>query len=355
MKGLSFFNKLIFLVNSLSLLLLLLSYVSPYVNPNIFWPISFLGLLFPILFIINFFFLTYWFVRMKRQVWANIIILLIGVQYINAYIGTHPKKETSSPTIKILSYNVRIFNAYKWIPELKKETIFNYLRKETVDILCLQEFYAPDTIPDLNYTHQHIGAQSKKSQLHMAIYSRYEQKKRGTVSIYGERMNNTCIFSDIIIDNDTFKEHSIVRVYNIHLASNWFDNSNYDFIINPAMNKEAIKEGILDIANRLKNSFKKRAIEVDAIKKHMNKSPYPIIVCGDFNDTPVSYAYQNIKGDLLDSFSTCAKGIGSSFVKIPGLRIDYILHDKIFKSVNYQKQNEVLSDHYPISCEIKIQ
>ena len=108
MKGLSIFNKIIFIVNSFCLLLLLLSYTSPYINPNIFWPISFLGLIFPILFIINLFFLFYWFINLKKQVWANIIVLLIGIQHIGNYIGTQPKKTTNSGTIKVLSYNVRI-------------------------------------------------------------------------------------------------------------------------------------------------------------------------------------------------------------------------------------------------------
>ena len=83
-------------------------------------------------------------------------------------------------------------------------------------------------------------------------------------------------------------------------------------------------------------------------------SPYPIILCGDFNDTPLSYAYHKIKGDLVDSFSYSGKGIGESFVRIPGLRIDYIMHDKSFKSYNYKKKEEILSDHYAISCDIKL-
>ena len=81
---------------------------------------------------------------------------------------------------------------------------------------------------------------------------------------------------------------------------------------------------------------------------------YPIIVCGDFNDTPLSYAYNSIKGSLSDAFCKSGKGIGDSFVKIPALRIDYILHDNKLKSSNYQKHKEVLSDHYAVSCEIEI-
>ena len=84
----------------------------------------------------------------------------------------------------------------------------------------------------------------------------------------------------------------------------------------------------------------------------MATSPYSLIVCGDFNDTPLSYAYHSIKGDLVDAFNLSGKGIGTSFVKIPALRIDYILHDAAFKSTNYQKYNQILSDHYAVSCEI---
>ena len=120
------------------------------------------------------------------------------------------------------------------------------------------------------------------------------------------------------------------------------------------MEKENIKKGIISIIRRMRVSYQKRAVEVLTIKEHMNNSPYPIIVCGDFNDTPLSYAYQKIKGDLIDSFSSCGKGFGESYVKIPGLRIDYIMHDKSFKSFNYRKQDNVLSDHYAISCEIKL-
>ena len=152
--------------------------------------------------------------------------------------------------------------------------------------------------------------------------------------------------SDIIINKDT------IRVYNIHLASNWFNNSDYLFLKNP-INKK-MKKGITGIINRMKESYKKRAIEVKAIKEHIAISPYPLIVCGDFNDTPLSYAYHSIKGNLIDAFSNSGKGIGNSFVNIPALRIDYILYENKFNSTNYQKHNQVLSDHYAISCEIII-
>ena len=277
--------------------------------------------------------------------WANIIILIIGIGNISNYLGTSPHRTSSKENLKILTYNVRLFNKYDW---LKKENvqkeIFDFLKKENADILCIQEFYTSNKIPDLNYDYRHIGLQNKRSQWHMAIYSKYPQIKKETVSIKGELMNNTCIFSEMIVKEDT------IRVYNIHLASNWFNNSDYSFIKNPQ--KEKIKEGVLGIIKRMKNSYKKRAEEVDVIKAHIASCPYPVIVCGDFNDTPLSYAYNSIKGNLHDAFSFSGHGIGTSFVKIPALRIDYILYDAKFTSTNYKQHNKILSDHYAVSCEI---
>ena len=346
MRGLSLINKSLYLINSISLLTLLLSYLSPYISPTFFWPISFFGLVFPILYLVNLTFFVYWLIGFKKPIWVNLIILLIGIGNISNYFGTSPNSNSSEENTKILSYNVRLFNRYGWIPkENVRENIFAFFTEEDADILCIQEFYTPNEIPDLNYPYRHIGLQNKKSQWHMAIYSKYPQIKKKTVSIKGERMNNTCIYSDMIINEDT------IRVYNIHLASNWFKNSDYLFIQNPQ--KEKIKEGLKGIASRLKNSFIKRAEEVAVIKEHIKTSPYPIILCGDFNDTPLSFAYNSIKGDLVDAFTVCGKGIGDSFVKIPALRIDYIFHDNQLKSSNYKKHKKVLSDHYAVSCDIR--
>jgi endonuclease/exonuclease/phosphatase family metal-dependent hydrolase len=345
MKGLSLINKMLYFLNSISLLLLLFSYLSPYISPVLFWPIAFIGLIFPVLYIINILFLIYWCNGFKKPIWANLIILLIGIGNISSFFGTSPNSSSSNENIKVLTYNVRLFNKYNWLKETNiKNEIFNFFRKENADILCIQEFYTPDEIPNLNYTDRHIGVQSKKSKWHMAIYSNYPQIKKETVSINGERMNNTCIYSDILIKKDT------IRVYNIHLASNWFNSSDYSFIQNPK--KAKFKEGVLGITERMINSYKKRALEVDVIKKHMRRSPFPLIVCGDFNDTPLSYAYHSILGNLVDAFSISGKGLGVSFIKIPALRIDYILHDAELESTNYTIYNQILSDHYAVSCEI---
>ena len=348
MKGLSIINKFLYLVNSICLLLLIFSYLSPFISPTFLWTISFFGLLFPVFYLINSLFLIYWMIGFKKQIWANIIILLIGIQYLGLFFGTQPATTETTDSIKVLSYNVRLFNRYEWLPnpDVKSE-IFDFFNTEKADILCIQEFYAADEIPNLNYKYSHIGIQNKKGQPHIAIYSNYPRIIDTTTgNITGKSMNNTWIYSDMIIHSDT------IRVYNVHLASNWFKNSDYSFLQNPQ--KEKLKEGLNGIVKRMKSSYKKRAEEAQAINEHMQKSPFPIILCGDFNDTPLSYAYNTITSNLNDSYSQSGKGIGRSFIKIPALRIDYILYAKKFSSFNYEQHKQELSDHYAISTELSI-
>jgi hypothetical protein len=93
MKKLSIINKFLFLLNSISLFLLVISYLSKFINPNAFLPISFIGLLYPILYLINILFLIYWLIGLKRQIWPNIIILLFGISSIGSFIGLNSKKK----------------------------------------------------------------------------------------------------------------------------------------------------------------------------------------------------------------------------------------------------------------------
>ena len=110
---------------------------------------------------------------------------------------------------------------------------------------------------------------------------------------------------------------------------------------------------MLSIARRLKRSFKKRAFQVGVIKEHMEKSPYPIVVCGDFNDTPNSFSYQKIFRGLSDSFLQKGNGFGSTFIgNIPFLRIDYILHSPDLTIQSFTTHKAKLSDHKAIESSL---
>ena len=154
MIGLSLINRLLFLINSFLLIGQLISYLAPFVDPNIFWPIAFFGLLFPIFFLLNLFFLVFWLVQMKRPFWANLIILMIGLNPIGKIIGNAESEIKTEVTnsFSIMSYNVRLFNAYNWIQDREvKEKIFDLFKDRNVDILCIQEFYAPEKLPEIDF------------------------------------------------------------------------------------------------------------------------------------------------------------------------------------------------------------
>lgn len=336
----------LFFFNSLILLSLFSSLLSPFVNPNTFWPISFFGLFFPVILCLCILFSIYWFLYNKKYIWINLVLILASIPYGSRYFAVNLEKSTQEG-INVMSYNVRLFNKWKWINEdgIKEKTV-QFINNQDLDILCIQEYYNPDKDLKLDFEFSHIGLQKRKEDWHMAIYSKYPQIQKQTVNIDGARMNNSCIFSDIVIERDT------IRVYNIHLASNFFQRRDLDYII--STEKEKVKNGIVGIGKKLKYSFERRGREVDQIKKHMDKSPYPIIICGDFNDTAVSYAYQKLGENKKDAFLESGKGIGASFSKIPTLRIDYILLDKQLKSNSFTTHQEDFSDHRAISSIIKL-
>ena len=339
-----FLHHIVFFINSIVLLGLVSSLISPFINPNTFWPISFFGLFFPVIVLSIFLLSIFWFFSNKKFLWINLVILLITTPFLSRYFAVNPETLTDEG-INIMSYNVRQFNKWNWI-DVKNvdEKIIDFVNEEKVDVFCIQEYYNPRADLNFNFEYSHIGLQKSTKDWHMAIYSNYPQINKSTVSIDGERMNNTCIFSDIIIKDDT------IRVYNIHLASNFFNRKDFNNLISPKTEK--VKDGILGISKKLKYSFSRRGKEVEKIKKHMNNSPYPIIICGDFNDTPVSYAYRELSENKKDAFIESGNGIGATFTKIPSLRIDYIFYDEKFNSSQFNTHQEELSDHRAISSKI---
>ena len=280
--------------------------------------------------------------------WINLVFIIISSPYLSRYIAVNNDNKTEEG-IHIMSYNVRLFNKWGWIKEKNIDRkIIEFVNNKKVDIFCIQEYYNPSSDLNLNFKYSHIGLQKNSDNWHMAIYSNYPQINKNTVNIDGERMNNTCIFSDILIDKDT------IRIYNIHLASNFFQRRDFEFITSLELEQEKIKNGILGITKRLRISFKNRGKEVDQIKEHMLNSPHPIIICGDFNDTPVSYAYRELIKNKKDAFIESGNGIGATFTKIPSLRIDYIFYDEKFNSSQFNTHQEEFSDHRAISCKIKL-
>ena len=338
MKRLNLIDKLLYLVNSVFMFIMILSYLSPYVNPKIFWPISFFGLAYPILLIILLIFFIYWVFRLKRPLWANLLIIVLGINHLSNHIGTK-NIEYSSDNISILSYNTRMLNKYNWINQKDIDLkIFELIKKYNPEIACFQEF---DNSKKLEAKYRYIKDNFLTISKFPIINTKYLQdKEKNTI---GTQV-------DILITDDTIGFNDTVSILNVHLASNWFEDEEYEMI-----NKMEIdKKGFSEIISKMKDSYILRSSQAVYLNNYIKAMEHKKIICADLNDTPLSYTYRLITKNLYDSFKESGKGLGISYTKIPLLRIDYILYDEGFVSINYNKDNARYSDHYPIITKLRV-
>jgi endonuclease/exonuclease/phosphatase family metal-dependent hydrolase len=248
---------------------------------------------------------------------------------------------------------------YNWIkPENTSDKIIDFLKKETPEIICLQEFYTKykgkiseqsinRRLGDSIYLHiSYTVRKPKVSNFGIATFTKYPIVHKGEIVF--KNSFNQCIFTDIRIFDDT------VRIYNVHLQSYRFLKQDYKTIDSLRFRySDRQMKGLKGIYSRVKTTFQKRAIQADTIALHIKNSPHPVIVCGDFNDSPISYAYQKMSQGLKDAFIESGSGIGNTyFWKFPFYRIDYVLYDKNFKAFHYISPKTNFSDHYPVICNL---
>jgi endonuclease/exonuclease/phosphatase family metal-dependent hydrolase len=266
--------------------------------------------------------------------------------------------------VKVMSYNVQILGLYS--ESNNREKIIQFLKEERPDITCLQEYCQTNSLKNSFVTAHQIkeALDVKNYSLHtplsrnnylfgMAIFTKYPIIHQGTIA-FKDAKTNHAMFVDIKIKTDT------VRVYNVHFQSIHFGAEDYLFAqqaaSNTEMSNEKWKEHSIRILKKIKAGFAKRSAQVDTIVNHINSSPYRVIVCGDFNDTPWSYTYKQIRNLLEDAFVESGKGFGYSMVinKFLSFRIDYIFHDKSFQSYGFTTGNIHASDHYPVYTYLEI-
>lgn len=368
-KRISFLTGLFLLLNGLAVLLLLMSYISAYINPKNFSIIAFFGLGYPIILAINLLFIVFWFFVKVRYIFISILFILLGCNHLGRLVQFNSSAEITANTsqIKILSYNIQNFvkentSTTKYIQDFENQReITNFIAEQEADIICLQEVLYdkenfeqfPDQIGEkFNCQHSYYKNYypNKKNKIDaLVIFTHYHIINKG----YFEYLDKTIgIYCDILMENDT------VRLYNLHLASIHFRREEYDFIsdITKQQNQEEFKANTLKVISKMNTAFIKRGYQTNILTAHISKSPYPVIICGDFNDTPSSYAYRKISENLKDAFVESGKGFGITYAgkNFPAFRIDYIFHDNRFESVNFRKHKIPYSDHYPISCSLMI-
>lgn len=330
------------------------------VSPDKFLLPSYFGLAFPAIVLVVLGFLLFWIARLKWYFLLSLISLFLCYDSIAETFPFNSEKEDSAKSIKIMSYNVHLFDFYT--PKSKNK-VLKYIAESDADIICLQEFgystnkekefLKKDEILEMlqvKYPYHHINIKSLEANrtFGVATFSKFPIKKK--LFIKYESKFNSSIISEIKIWG------SHVKIFNCHLESNKLTENDKTLIkeLKNNFDNSKVNEAVEHLSRKLGPSYRMRAKQAELIAAEIKKSEYPILLCGDFNDVPVSYAYNTIKGEKLsDAFSECGYGYGHTFnEKLFRFRIDHIMHSDEFRAYDFFIDHETYSDHYPISCRI---
>jgi endonuclease/exonuclease/phosphatase family metal-dependent hydrolase len=348
--------------NILLISVTLLTYVVPYINPNFAGWFSILGLFYPVLLVFNIGFLVFWLYRRQfTLVIATSLCILLGWNYLSSTFGVNyfaPLSTDSKNELNIMTYNIRNFRTTgKWDKQVKVEKIEKTLLAVDTylpDIFCGQEFNYPIKADWYNASVlKHFGENPHiaTNKYGLTIISKFPIINNESVKVLEtDKRNLRCLFADIQINNNL-----IVRVYNVHLESNKVTDQTESIELDTeTLQEKSTWKTIYRVFSSIKNNQKLRANQMNNIIKHIQGSPYHVIVCGDFNDTPLSYTYRKAHSLLQDNFVEKGKGIGTTYNgNIPFLKIDYILSDRRFNVLEtkiLRRYNE--SDHFPTISKI---
>jgi len=365
-------TKHFFIVTNITVAILFLLGSYGYLfTPSTFWPVGFLTLTAFYFFLILVAFIFFWLFIKPVRVFISIVAILMAYKPLGNIIpyrvsGSFDKPKAAN-ALRIMTWNVAQFNIMedKQHPEVKRQML-NTINEYEPDIACFQEMVAEDStiknhghvdefLEKLNYKNYFYSYNVKEdfwgyAHFGIIIFSKYPIINKQTVGFYPNDYNSIFQYIDIVKGEDT------IRIFNIHLQSLRFSKENLKYIDKPTVDDEdkALKES-KNIIAKFKKGFLKRQIQADRIRAEINKSPYPVMVTGDFNDVPNSYAYHSIGGGMKNAFVEKGNGLGRTFSGIsPVLRIDNIFVDNRMDVLQFTLVKKKLSDHFPIIADVEM-
>ena len=333
---------------------LLVSYLAVVISPVDFTLPAFFGLAYPYLLLINIILVIIWAMLLRFEAFISVVVVAIGFTHFSNYIKLTRPSGDKSNTFKVLSYNVRLFNYFENNHGvISEKKVIEFIKAQKPDIICLQEFFISgypaveealmiDALGGKYYSHMKVSGRGKTRYYGIVTFSKFPIVRRGEIIHPGS--SSLSIYTDVLIQKDTF------RIYNNHLQSFRLRRMERSFIeeLTVSDDKETMNE-VKNLSVSLKKGFVERALQAQLVKDNINKSPFPVIVLGDFNDTPVSYAYRKIRKGLNDSFLNSGYGAGFTYMgNYPRNRIDYILYDDALINSYFEIIKVKYSDHYPI-------
>lgn len=363
-----FFSKINVALTIALILATLMCYSAAFVNPDRF-PLSGLaGMAYPFVLVIDVVYMLLLAFLKKYSAFIMLAVVGAGYKFIDRTVQLNPMHyiedfDDNDSSFSFMSFNVRLLDRYNWIKGKSdtKTKIFEFLKYENPDVICFQEFYnnSKDSITNEQIISEllqagYIGRDYNPADIQhntnkgYRIFSKYPLAC--TTPIIDHTDNLIGIYSDIIFCGQK------ARIFNVHLRSIKLGYDDYDFIdqIDSKKNSEQVS-GARNIYNKLTKAYSIRIQQAEMLRRLIENSPFPVVLCGDFNEPPVSYCYREITGgDLCDAFCESGTGWGGTVrLKFLRFRIDYILHSPALESRAYNTHRENLSDHFAISCKLK--
>lgn len=345
--------------------LLLLSYLAAYVNPNKISFFQFLALGMPLLIMANMILMLIWILRWKFHALIPFLALLVGAGNIGLFyrpvLSKQHDAERSDGEFVMVSYNVMGFinkdGNGKDVSSINR--VCDFINGYDPDIFCMQEYQTNGSLlrqSDVDSKLEQLGYSRISYRMKwnaggwgIAIYSRYPIIN--SEALLYEESTNSSMWVDLVINKDT------VRVFNNHLQTTAISASDKEFMRHDMVggDTEEVSSRMKTIYSKMADNFRRRAIQADTISQIIHNSPYPTIVCGDFNDTPASYTYHKMRGNFKDAYVERGQGRGYSYRGIMNLfRIDYVMHSDDIQSTYYVSPSSPLSDHNPVVTKLRI-
>jgi endonuclease/exonuclease/phosphatase family metal-dependent hydrolase len=373
----SFTKKFFIFCNIVLSVCMLLLYFLPVLPSSVSWIVNLFALLFPFFLILQIGFFVFWLIAKRKLVFIPIITLLLCLELIGSFFGFHPKSKTvktDESTFRVATWNAHLFNFFENqgfldLGMLQEAKNFN------ADVLAVQELvFSLDTLSPITLEkvkkklgYKYVAAANDRAfGVHTNIRQRNERYHPFCVAVFSnypilrwekvqdiKEYNHTFLWVDLLVNNDT------IRLFNIHLQSMHFAKKDYEFVENidqGGMDVDAVQTAGKSILRKMKTANLLRSGQARNVRAAIDKSPYPVIVCGDMNDVPNSNAYQIISDGLHDAFTEKGWGVGRTFKFLsPTLRIDYVLHSQSLEVEKVQVLKSMQSDHSPVIADFHLQ
>ncbi|RYY99538.1 MAG: endonuclease/exonuclease/phosphatase [Chitinophagaceae bacterium] len=346
----------------------LLSCLAPYLDPARWWLISVLGLGFAATLVSLLLALVFALVIKPRFALILLGALVLGLPSIGVFFALHTGGNSGVPKtpgarhLRVVQWNVARFIEQRRnnnSGSQARQKMLEQLRTQNADILCFQEFIQAsdsDHYDNLGYLRETLGYKyfyfprgaGFKNWYGQAIFSRYPLIDSGYVAFPRPGTPEKLVWADVVVGR------SILRVYTGHLQSYKLEKDDYERIEKIKNREDSLIPNSLSLWEKLRRATVIRAEQARIVRRQLDRCSYPMIVTGDLNDVPNSYAYHHVRGDLQDAFLEKGFGVGRTYNGLaPTLRIDYIFATDQFKVHSFKRIARTLSDHYMLVADLE--